>query len=384
LKCYDHIANKLVPRYLGGIETQLALLAKGLVNEGCHISAVTYDHGQADAECFDGVTVFKSYNPDAGMPVARSLHPRMSRLVAAMRRADADIYLQMGAGDETGRVAIACKLWLRRTRRFVFCLASDANFGKHLHAGLLGWQGKLYKLGLRYADLIVAQTARQQEGLRAALGLESEVLNMAAPPALVNESPVSEVAQPRVAWVGRLSSEKRFEWLLEVARRLPEFTFEVAGAPNRPSNYASRLVSQANALSNVVMHGRLGQRDIQKLYRRCRILCNTSVYEGFPTTFLEAWSHGLPIVTTFDSEIVGHHGLGRVVGNVYDMVSAIRELLSNGNTYADVSAASKRFYCQNYTVPIVSKKFRAAFERLLQRRDSNTNCVNRFRMLQAD
>lgn len=30
LKCYDHIAEKPVPKYLGGVETQLAVLARGL------------------------------------------------------------------------------------------------------------------------------------------------------------------------------------------------------------------------------------------------------------------------------------------------------------------------------------------------------------------
>ena len=67
LKCYDHIAAKSVPRYLGGIETQLTILAKGLVAQGCRVSLITYDHGQPDAEIFDGVTVFKSYHRDAGV-----------------------------------------------------------------------------------------------------------------------------------------------------------------------------------------------------------------------------------------------------------------------------------------------------------------------------
>jgi hypothetical protein len=43
LKCYDHIAEKPVPQYLGGIETQMAVLAKGLRSEGCEVSLITFD-----------------------------------------------------------------------------------------------------------------------------------------------------------------------------------------------------------------------------------------------------------------------------------------------------------------------------------------------------
>ena len=171
LKCYDHIAAKPVPRYLGGIETQLTVLARGLAGEGCRVSLITYNHGQADGELFDSVHVVKSYQPERGVRIVRSIYPRLTALWSAMRRANADIYLQMGAGDETGRVALACRTMIPR-RRFVFCLASDANYKEHLNGGLKGWEGKAYKFGLRYADLIVAQTDRQRDRAPSNCGIE--------------------------------------------------------------------------------------------------------------------------------------------------------------------------------------------------------------------
>ena len=150
LKCYDHIAGKSVPRYLGGVETQLSILAKGLAAAGCCVSLITYDHGQPDGETFDGVTVFKSYRPEAGVRLARTLHPRLTGLVGAMRRADADIYLQMGAGIETAQTAIGCRAMFP-TRRLVFCLASNCDFGSSLTLGKFAWEGKtvLFRLEAR-------------------------------------------------------------------------------------------------------------------------------------------------------------------------------------------------------------------------------------------
>src|SRR5690242_15721739 len=89
LKCFDHIAEKPVPQYLGGIETQLAVLAKGLRRVGCEVSLITFDHGQAECQTYDGVKIFKSYSPSGGVRGVR-FFSRVSRLWSAMRQADAD------------------------------------------------------------------------------------------------------------------------------------------------------------------------------------------------------------------------------------------------------------------------------------------------------
>src|SRR6185437_5249274 len=152
LKCFDHISEKPVPQYLGGIETQLPILAKGLRSEGCEVSLITFDHGQADGQTFDGVRVFKSYPSSGGVKVIRSF-ARAMKLWQAMRTADADIYLQMGAGSETGLTALGCR-FVPRAAKFVFCLASDGDC-----SGTLGdakMEAAVYRYGIRHAGLVVS------------------------------------------------------------------------------------------------------------------------------------------------------------------------------------------------------------------------------------
>ena len=369
LKCFDQIAGNPIPRYLGGIETQLVVLAKGLVKEGCQVSLITYDHGQEDALNFDGVTVFKTHGPDDGVPLMRWLHPRSTRLWKAMRRADANIYLQMGAGSETGRVALGCRMTNDRSRRFVFCLASNADYGARLTAGRFGWEGKLCGYGFRNADLIVAQTMHQRDGLRQALGLESQIIPMAiAPPCSRPVSGTASNGSNRVLWVGRITPTKRLEWLLEAAQRCPEIEFDLVGTPNTRSDYATRLLEMAARLPNVTVHGRLGAQDLSRLYQSGRLLCCTSSLEGFPTTFLEAWSCGLPVVTTFDpDQIVARHGLGRVAATLDDVVSHLRSVLDDQEVYTKLSNAAIHYYSENHAVGTVSRRFRLALEEVAAR-----------------
>src|SRR5207249_2870864 len=97
-----------------------------------------------------------------------------------------------------------------------------------------------------------------------------------------------------VLWVGRLSEEKRPEWLIRLATDLPESRFEVVGQCNTTSTYGRALASQIQSLPNVRWHGYAPHARMRDLYRQAQVLLCTSRLEGFPNVFLEAWSCGRP------------------------------------------------------------------------------------------
>lgn len=378
LKCCDLITGAKVPRFIGGIETQLTVLAKGLVDEGCDVSLIVYDHGQRPEEIVDGVKVLKAYGLSGGIRGLRWID-RAKSLWAAMRRADADIYLQMGAGVETGLVGLGCNRVGTSRRHFIYCLASDLDYSDMLSRGRLGWEGKAYLWGLRRADLVVAQTERQRQGLQKAVGVNALVMPMAAAAAHpVSTAPArnGEHNSRRVLWIGRPAKEKRLDWLLELARRCPEFQFQVIGTANSNTEYETRVLGEARQVPNVELVGRVAGQDMHAVYQNGRILCNTSIREGFPTTFLEAWSYGLPVVTTFDpDDIVARNGLGRVSCTVNDQANALRELHADPEVYGRISQAAKSYYNENHAISAVSRRFRLAFDVMLGQRQPVNECA---------
>lgn len=357
LKCRDHLIGEEVPRYLGGIETQLATLAKGLAALDCEVTVITYDHGQPEHETAEGVRLLKTHAPDAGLRIVRNLHPRTTGMLEAMRRARADIYLQMGAGIETAQTALGCRLL---DRPFVFCLASDADVGANLKAGPWGLEGKAYRFGLHRASPIIAQTETQRQGLQAAMGREATIIPMAVRPPV--GQPLAD-AKPHVLWVGRITPTKRLEWLLEAARRCPEAAFDIVGTPNQQSGHATSLMEEARLLSNVQVHGRAPAATLANLYAGATVLACTSELEGFPTTFLEAWSVGLPVVTTFDPDgVVASHGLGEVAGELDDFVTKLDGLLGNTQRRNACAAAARTYYQSHHSVAEVSRRFLQMFQ----------------------
>ena len=104
----------------GGAELQQALLAKALARRGWSVSMVVADHGQPDGAAWDGVRTLKAYQPDEGIRILRFLHPRWTKLHAALRRADADIYYASCAGGQLAQVALCAH---GRGRKVVFRVA---------------------------------------------------------------------------------------------------------------------------------------------------------------------------------------------------------------------------------------------------------------------
>ena len=175
--------------------------------------------------------VFKTCAARAGVRVLRFLHPRATRLWRALQRADADIYIQRTADADTGLVAAWCR---RRSRRFMYCVASEFDCVRDLPHLSTRHERLLYRYGLRRADRVIAQTRDQQRLLRDEFGLEAHrVPNCCEDPlrdAGDAATPAPD-APPRVLWLGRMTQEKRLEWFLDMARRCPEFQFDVMGAP---------------------------------------------------------------------------------------------------------------------------------------------------------
>jgi len=318
----------------GGEGVQQALLARSFARRGYEVHMVVLDHGQLDGEVIDGIRLWKAYAPAAGVPVWRFVHPRATGLLAAMARADADLYYQSCAGVATAFTAWFCR---RRRRAFVYRLASDTDClpGRQL---IRFWRDrKLYEWGLKQADLILAQSSHQQTLLRRHYGLASEVAGMPVEPvdhwAPWGQRPLD------VLWVNNIRPVKCPQRVLEIAAALPQQRFQVIGGVCSGSEVLYEdLRRRAGALRQLEWSGFVPYHLARERFAQARILLSTSDSEGFPNTYLQAWMAGTPVVAFFDPDgLIAREGLGIVVASVPEAIESIRGLLADSERWQSMS-----------------------------------------------
>src|SRR5687767_1444185 len=316
---YPQLANLKDAKYVGGESVQHVLLARAWRDLGHEVSMIVHDHGQGRIADVDGIRAVAPYSRNEGIPVLRFAHPRLTGMIGAMREIDADLYYQSPAGAPTGITAWFCR---RHGKRFITRIASDLAVipGKQL---IRFWRDrKIYEYGLRHADLIVAQGVQQRPLLKQTYGLKSEVLDMAVDMPS-GPQPAKDID---VLWVSNFRPVKRPEVVLDLARRLPNVKFVMAGgALPGAEDYFQSMRQGASVLPNVACPGAVPYADVGAYFSRAKIFLNTSQIEGFPNTFLQAWVRGVPVVTFFDPDsLIKQRQLGRTVADLDDMVKAIQ------------------------------------------------------------
>ena len=297
----------------GGAELQQTLIATTLAKRGYRVSMVSIDWGQEDGAEAHGVRVYNLHKPDEGIPVLRFFHPRMTSVFRALKRVNADVYFQRTAAIYTGYLAAFSKV---AGKRCIYSGASDVDFQPGKQDIAFRRDRLLFEYGLRRVDRVVVQNENQLKLLRENYGREGLLIPNCyeAPPGARADR------QGYILWVAMMRHFKRPHLALEIARRLPQHKFVIIGGPDgsKKGDEIFREVSEGfRQLPNVEFKGMVPMAETERYFDGARVFLNTSSYEGFPNTFLQAWARGLPCVGMCD---VGSHG---PTGPVYDLAPTV-------------------------------------------------------------
>jgi len=347
---------------VGGAEVQQSILARLLAAAGYRVSMITLDHGQPSPVMVDGISVHKAFSLGSGIPVVRFLHPRLTTMWQVLGEVDADVYYQRSSAMWTGVVAQFCR---RHGKRSIFAGASDRDFEigqEQIHLARDRW---LYRWGVAHVDRVIAQNAFQLESCRRNHRREALVIpSCYAPPPHAQRA---TLANDRVLWVGTVHDYKRPHWFLDIAERLPERRFVMIGGPSlggkRIPGYYEGVRERAARLPNVEFTGFLPLEEVERWFDRARLLVLTSVYEGMPNVFLQAWARGVPTVATVD--------VGAPVNTVFDDVAQgaarVETLLSDSALWTQAANDCLAYFERNHSAAEVLARYARLFDELAER-----------------
>ena len=343
----------------GGAETQTAFVAGALQGGGHEVTMVV-----ANLEPGDGLPhpAENAFHSSQGIPILRFFHPRLTGIVKALERADADLYYQRNAGMVTGVTAMFCR---RHRRVFVYGCGSDSDL-RFSTARVDGLRDRsLFYLGLKLAHGIIAQNHHQAQLCGGNFRKPVKVI-----PNGVNVTDTNSSGERNnMVWVGAIRRAKRPELFLDLARRIPEKQFVLIGGKSATeSRFAERIVEDATSIPNLTWTGHLVPDEVHRYLERAALLINTSSVEGFPNAYLEAWSHGVPVVTLSDvDDIIAGETVGVVCGSVADMETSVTALAGDPRELRAMGERARALVKSRFSTSVLGRDYAAFFDQLMDR-----------------
>ena len=227
----------------------------------------------------------------------------------------------------------------------------------------------LYAWGLSRTDRILAQHEGQLSKLSPGLRSKASVLpKVCVVPGMIGDTTTVKSHYDRrkyVAWVAMLRQHKRPDILVEIARRMPDVRFVVCGGPTpfmTPPGYTERIVSELGMQPNVEFLGQVAPEKAQEIISDAAMLLSTSDVEGFPNTFVQAWSSGTPVVSlNVDPDgIIQRVGLGALSGSVEQAIRDITDLLESPWRRDEIATRARQFVVEKYSASAVVSLFERA------------------------
>lgn len=267
------------------------------------------------------------YHKNKGIRIIRWASYRLPKIFFALKRTKPDFLYESIPFWGSYWVSIFCKLL---GVKHIIRISNDNLLDKRLRNTASKSHQFFLFLGLKLCDYILAQNDYQFTTLKAKYP-RKKILKVHNPIIIDRKHLSSKTnASGYIAWVANFRYQKNLRLLFEIAQLLPNEEFRIAGNPNSKIDAESKeYVGKLETLSNVKFMGKVEREDILPFLRDAKFLLNTSRYEGFSNTFLEAMIVGTPILTTSlvnPDGIISTHQLGIVYGTAGDIASKIQNI----------------------------------------------------------
>jgi glycosyltransferase involved in cell wall biosynthesis len=273
-------------------------------------------------------------------------------LYRALARERPDIILQFVGSGYTGIAALYAR---RHGCKMIWRVTSDRSVEPETSSWLQPHRRieRLFlNFGIRNATLILAQTEYQRARLQ-------ETFPRAPVQVLANFHPTppdcgrNGAVVKQVAWIANLKPLKNPGAFVRLARRFAhrsDIRFVMIGSALAGDAWTKQQLAQIAATPNLEYVGALSQAAVNELLEHTDLLVNTSDYEGFSNTFIQAWMRRVPVVSLHvdPDRLLSRGGLGAVAGNEDALHERVAALLADPDRCAAIGAHARRYALENH------------------------------------
>ncbi|HEY6456408.1 MAG TPA: glycosyltransferase family 4 protein [Steroidobacteraceae bacterium] len=231
--------------------------------------------------------------------------------------------------------AVCARYAMRSGVPFFFHVASDADLGHRWISLHLSFntpfdiaESLSGDWGIRHASHIIVQTDRQAQTLQSKTGRVAAAVVRNFQP-LPSSLPTKPAGPLQILWVANLKDVKRPELFVDLAESFSDrddLHFVMVGRPTALRRFAA-LMQRIPKIANLTYLGEQPIDRVNELMATAAFHVNTSSFEGFPNTFIQAWARGAVVMSiAVDPDGMAARGIGYCAGSPYGLHSRLDEL----------------------------------------------------------
>lgn len=176
-------------------------------------------------------------------------------------------------------------------------------------------------------------------------------------------SPMSYAKQKQILFAGTINERKGYVDLIKafaiIAAKYPDWKVVFAG--NGEINQGKEWAEKLNIAQQCEFIGWVTDKDKDKVFKQSSIFCLPSYAEGFPMAVLDAWSYGLPVITTPvggipDVSVGKENMLLFDAGDIEHLAECMESLITNQELFQKLEKASYAFSENEFNVDRINEQ----------------------------
>ncbi len=212
----------------------------------------------------------------------------------------------------------------------------------------------LINKGIRNGTKFIAQNNFQKNTLMSRFGKDSLLVKQMTPLCDVKKDWNKLPKKITIAWIANLKPTKRPELFIQLCDELKEISSSIrcimVGALNQA--YTEMLTKAVNDYPFFSYTGQLLQEKVYDLLDEAYILVNTSTYEGFSNTYVQAWMRGCVVMASESNpdNIITDNNIGYVDASIQELANKIKYLVGNKNELVRMCRVAHDYAVENHSL----------------------------------
>lgn len=174
-----------------------------------------------------------------------------------------------------------------------------------------------------------------------------------------------------IAYAAHMNANKAYDILLKAFAKIkdsyPDWKLIMMG--DGEVEKAKKMAQELKINNQVIFTGYIIGKEKEKYFQKASIFCMCSYQEGFPMVVLEAWSYGIPVITTPVGglpEVIeeGKNAITFSFGDYQELAKKLELLINNYDKRSNMSSYVHNFAEAKFSIKTISNKLSTIYRNL--------------------